>query len=490
MNRTLVAVAILAVASASLGQDAAPATPAAPAAAQAAPASPPPPKPATLNLFVYPGSGQDAAKQGQDENECYLWARGQTGIDPTAAPTQAAAVEAPKGGAVKGAARGAARGAVVGEVADNRTIGDEGHLDAGEGAAAGAAVGAAKGRRAEEGREAGPGPGAADRSGPGRRGEGHVQEGVGSVPRGARLQRQVDSSAAAGGGGFLPPPRRRRGPGRAGSASSCSRPWPWRSASPAEPWAPRTRARPCSRRGGIAPRSPKRSSGPLWAASATRCGRLVAMRTSVDAAGRVVIPKELRERLGIRRGRALEIRERDGRIEIEPTPTSMTLVRRSGGVVAVPGEKLRRSRTTSCATRSSAPGDDRRRHERRRGGLRLVARGPLQRRGGARAAAARAGPRPPRGVLRPHPPAPPHRAPAGLVAAFLAERFSAPPLVLPGAEHARLVGRAAETGIVGGSIHDALVGATVRHAGARLLSRDRRAVPTYERVGVEYELIG
>ncbi len=99
---------------------------------------------------MYPGAGQDAAKQGQDENECYLWARGQTGIDPTAAPTQAAAVDAPKGGAVKGAARGAAKGAVVGEVADNRTIGDEGHLDAGEGAAAGAAVGAAKGRRAQK----------------------------------------------------------------------------------------------------------------------------------------------------------------------------------------------------------------------------------------------------------------------------------------------------------------------------------------------------
>jgi hypothetical protein len=143
MNKTLVAVAILAVASASSGQDAAP-------AAQAAPAAPPPPKPATLNLFVYPGSGQDAAKQGQDENECYVWARGQTGIDPTAPPTKAAAVEAPKGGAVKGAARGAARGAAVGAVSDERHIGDEGSLDAGEGAAAGAAVGAARGRRAQK----------------------------------------------------------------------------------------------------------------------------------------------------------------------------------------------------------------------------------------------------------------------------------------------------------------------------------------------------
>jgi hypothetical protein len=36
----------------------------------------------------------------------------------------------------------------------------------------------------------------------------------------------------------------------------------------------------------------------------------------------------------------LEIRERDGRIEIEPAPTAMALVRRSGGPVAVPAEKL------------------------------------------------------------------------------------------------------------------------------------------------------
>lgn len=67
---------------------------------------------------------------------------------------------------------------------------------------------------------------------------------------------------------------------------------------------------------------------------------MVPMRTSVDAAGRIVIPKELRERLGIRRGRALDIRERDGRIEIEPAPTAMTLVRRAGGAVAVPAEKI------------------------------------------------------------------------------------------------------------------------------------------------------
>jgi AbrB family looped-hinge helix DNA binding protein len=64
------------------------------------------------------------------------------------------------------------------------------------------------------------------------------------------------------------------------------------------------------------------------------------MRAAIDAAGRVVIPKELRERLGLRRGRRVEIRERDGRIEIEPETTGMKLVRRRGGSVVVPDEKM------------------------------------------------------------------------------------------------------------------------------------------------------
>jgi hypothetical protein len=117
-----------------------------PAPAQAEPA----PKPSALGLFVYPGTGQDATKQAADENECYAWARQQTGIDPMAAPKPAAAAEAPKGGAVKGAARGAAKGAVVGGISDERHVGDEGSLDAGEGAAAGAAAGAVRGRRAQK----------------------------------------------------------------------------------------------------------------------------------------------------------------------------------------------------------------------------------------------------------------------------------------------------------------------------------------------------
>jgi AbrB family looped-hinge helix DNA binding protein len=59
------------------------------------------------------------------------------------------------------------------------------------------------------------------------------------------------------------------------------------------------------------------------------------MRTAIDAAGRVVIPKALRDALGLRAGQPLEIAERDGRLEIVPASTPMTLVDEGDGVVAV-----------------------------------------------------------------------------------------------------------------------------------------------------------
>jgi len=64
------------------------------------------------------------------------------------------------------------------------------------------------------------------------------------------------------------------------------------------------------------------------------------MKTTIDSAGRVVIPKALRERVGLVGGRTVEIRERAGRIEIEPAATPMRLVKRARGPVAVPVEKL------------------------------------------------------------------------------------------------------------------------------------------------------
>jgi predicted nucleic acid-binding protein len=84
---------------------------------------------------------------------------------------------------------------------------------------------------------------------------------------------------------------------------------------------------------------------------------------------------------------------------------------------------------------------------------------------------------------------PPHRAPAEVAAAFLMERFPAAPLTLPGQEQRELVKLAARAGLVGGTIYDALVASTAKRAGATLLTRDRRALPAYEAIGVRYELL-
>jgi AbrB family looped-hinge helix DNA binding protein len=58
------------------------------------------------------------------------------------------------------------------------------------------------------------------------------------------------------------------------------------------------------------------------------------MRTAIDSAGRVVIPKSLRDALGLTAGQSLEIDERDGRLEIVPAPTPMRLVDEGDGVAA------------------------------------------------------------------------------------------------------------------------------------------------------------
>ena len=84
---------------------------------------------------------------------------------------------------------------------------------------------------------------------------------------------------------------------------------------------------------------------------------------------------------------------------------------------------------------------------------------------------------------------PPHRAPSSIVTVFLAQRFRKAPLTLPARAWPRLLGLAAELGVTGGAVYDALVAATARHAGATLLTRDRRAIAVYEKVGVPYELV-
>jgi AbrB family looped-hinge helix DNA binding protein len=58
-------------------------------------------------------------------------------------------------------------------------------------------------------------------------------------------------------------------------------------------------------------------------------------RTRIDRAGRVLIPKPIRDQLGLAAGAELEIFERDGKIIIERLPGEVQLVRSGRGMVAV-----------------------------------------------------------------------------------------------------------------------------------------------------------
>lgn len=83
----------------------------------------------------------------------------------------------------------------------------------------------------------------------------------------------------------------------------------------------------------------------------------------------------------------------------------------------------------------------------------------------------------------------PHRASADVVEAFLSERFADPLLTLRERDYRGLLSIAVAAGLVGGAVYDALIAATARRADALLLTRDRRALPTYEKIGVRYELV-
>ena len=66
------------------------------------------------------------------------------------------------------------------------------------------------------------------------------------------------------------------------------------------------------------------------------------MKTTIDGAGRVVVPKALRDALDLRPGTPLEIDQENGRLVLEPKPVRMRLVRRGKGLVAVPEKPLPR----------------------------------------------------------------------------------------------------------------------------------------------------
>lgn len=59
------------------------------------------------------------------------------------------------------------------------------------------------------------------------------------------------------------------------------------------------------------------------------------MRTTIDRAGRIVVPKAIRDELALYAGQELEVAARDGKVELEVPPTPMRLEDRDGIPVAV-----------------------------------------------------------------------------------------------------------------------------------------------------------
>lgn len=59
------------------------------------------------------------------------------------------------------------------------------------------------------------------------------------------------------------------------------------------------------------------------------------MVATIDKAGRLVIPKRLREELGFKPGQRLELSAIDGRLEVEHPTTPMRLEKQGGRLVAV-----------------------------------------------------------------------------------------------------------------------------------------------------------
>ena len=60
------------------------------------------------------------------------------------------------------------------------------------------------------------------------------------------------------------------------------------------------------------------------------------MKSTIDAAGRLVIPRRIRREAGLEAGAELEIRFEDGHIEIAPAPLDVKLVKKGSLTVAVP----------------------------------------------------------------------------------------------------------------------------------------------------------
>jgi AbrB family looped-hinge helix DNA binding protein len=80
-------------------------------------------------------------------------------------------------------------------------------------------------------------------------------------------------------------------------------------------------------------------------ANGDRIGIFHTMITTIDHAGRLVIPKDIRRESGIKPGMPLEVRWEKGAIAITPAPLPVNLKRKGRLLVAVPAKDTPRLST-------------------------------------------------------------------------------------------------------------------------------------------------
>lgn len=64
------------------------------------------------------------------------------------------------------------------------------------------------------------------------------------------------------------------------------------------------------------------------------------IRVSLDDSGHLLLPAAIREEAGLNPGMVLEIRYRNGRVEIEPPSPKIRIVEKQGVYVAIPEEPM------------------------------------------------------------------------------------------------------------------------------------------------------
>lgn len=78
----------------------------------------------------------------------------------------------------------------------------------------------------------------------------------------------------------------------------------------------------------------------------------------------------------------------------------------------------------------------------------------------------------------------------GNVRDYLAQFRDRPVVAISARDQWEALEELASAGITGGSIYDGLIGFAARQGGLTLVSLDRRARTAYERLGVDFELLG